>query len=138
MESMRTTVTDHIAGAPPRTKVVGGDLHQVYDAARQAMKKLGYEFTTGGPAQRRLEGHTRIGGGDDFRSSRQRAVVVHLEELEGGRVEVQVQMTEIVEENFSRGGMPATETPLRNPAAYDAFFDEIERLLGSQAPAKGQ
>jgi hypothetical protein len=96
------------------------------------MQKLGYQFTGGGPAQGRLEGLSRIGGSDNFRSSRQRAIAIHLEALEGGKVEIQVRMTEIIEENFSRTGMPATEAPLRETAAHEVFLDEVERRL--QAP----
>lgn len=132
MESVRSTMRDRIAGVPPKVRTVNGDLRQVYEAAHQTMDKLGYQFTGGGPAQKRLEGHSRIYESDDFKTCRQRAVLVRLEDLEGGRVEVQVQMTEIIAEDTDRSARPATETPLRDSTAYDAFFDELERRL--QAP----
>lgn len=129
MDSMRATVKEHISSAPPMARTVSGDSHQVYAAARKAMEKFGYRFTDGGPAQGRLEGLSRIEGDDNLRSSRQRSISIHLEELEGGRVEIQVQIKEIIEEEFSRSAMPATETSVRDPSVYDAIFDEIERRL---------
>jgi hypothetical protein len=49
--------------------------------------------------------------------------------LEGDRVELQVKMTELIEEDSSRSALPATETPVRDPAAYEVFFNEVERRL---------
>lgn len=129
MESMRSSVKDRIGGVPPKVRTFEGNQRQLYDAARKAMETLGYQLSSGGPAQGRLEGLSRIGGGDDFRSSRQRSISIRLQELDGGRVEVQVQLTEILEESSNRSAMPATETPLRDPAAYDVFFEELERSL---------
>lgn len=129
VESVRNTMRERISGAPPKVRVVEGDPRQVYEAARLTTERLGYEVTTGGPAQGRLEGLSRIGGGDDFKSSRQRAISVHLQPGDGGTVAVQVRLTEIVEDSFSRLDNPATETVLRDPAGYDAFFDELARQL---------
>jgi len=129
IEAMRSTVQDRLAGAPPKVRIVKGEAREVYDAARRAMERLGYQLTVGGPAQGRLEGLSRVGGGDDFRSSRQRAISVHLQPREGGDVAVEVRLSEIVEESFNRLANPATETPLRDSPAYDAFFEELERQL---------
>ncbi|HUJ42177.1 MAG TPA: hypothetical protein VLW52_01095 [Opitutaceae bacterium] len=129
VEAMRSTMQDRITGVPPKTRVVKGDTREVYEAARLAMDKLGYQLTSGGPAQGRLEGLSRVGGGDDFRSSRQRAISVHLQPSEDGGVEVQVRLSEIFEESFNRLANPATETPLRDSPGYEAFFEELARQL---------
>jgi len=120
MESVRGTVRDRFSGVPPKVRTVDGNSRRVYEAARQAMERLGYQFTNGGPAQGRLEGLSRIGEGDDFRSSRQRSISINLEDLDGGKVEVQVQITEIIEEDFDRSAMPPTETPLLDSPAFFA------------------
>ena len=127
IDSVRSSVKDRVAGVPPRVRMVTGELRQVYDATRLSMEKLGYRVTGGGFAQGRLEGLSRIEGNGGFGSSRQRSISVHLEALDGGRVEIQVKMTEIIEEDSDRSAMSATETPVRDSVAYDAFFDEIER-----------
>jgi len=128
-ESMGGSMQERMSSTPPRARVVEGEFRQVYEAARLAMLKLGYEFSGGGPAQGRLEGQSRIGGGDDFRSSRQRTISVHLQPAGSRTVEVQVLLTEIIEESFSRAANPATATPVRDPTGYDVFFDELERQL---------
>ena len=51
MESMRDAMKDQISGVPPKVRMVDGNQREVYDAARRAMEKLGYRFTSGGPAQ---------------------------------------------------------------------------------------
>jgi hypothetical protein len=129
MDSMGSKMKDRIAPVPPRVRVVNGDLHQVYEAARQAMEHFDYHFTEGGPAQGRLQGLSRIEGNGGFGSSLQRSISIHMEALDGGRVEIQVKMTEIIEEDSSRSAMSATETPVRDAVAYDAFFDEVVRRL---------
>ena len=133
VESVPATVKDRFEGAPPnRVRTVDGNQRQVYEAARMAMEKLGYHYTSGGAAQGRLEGFSKIGEDDSFRSSRQRSISIHLQTLDGGKVEVQVRLTEIVEDDSNRSAMPATETPLRDPAAFDVFFENLEQCL---APA---
>jgi hypothetical protein len=127
MDSVKSEMKERIITVPPRIRVVNGDVRQVYEAARQAMEHFEYRFTEGGVAQGRLEGLSRIEGNGGFGSSRQRSISVHLEALDGGRVEIQVKMTEIIEEDSDRSAMSATETPVRDSVAYDAFFDEIER-----------
>jgi hypothetical protein len=129
IESVRSTVQERIEGLPPKVRMVQGESRQVYEAARLAIDKLGYQQTSGGPAQGRLEGLSHIGGGDNFRSSRQRSISVHLLPREEGNIEVQVLLEEIVEDNYNKLANPATETPLRDSAGYDAFFDEMERQL---------
>ena len=129
IESVRSTVKERIEGVPPKVRIVQGEQRQVYEAARLAIDKLGYQQVGGGPAQGRLEGLSRIGGGDDFRSSRQRSISIRLLPREGGNVEVQVLLQEIIEDNFNKLANSATETPLRDSAGYDAFFEELERQL---------
>jgi len=40
-----------------------------------------------------------------------------------------VQLEEIVEDSYNKLSNPATETPLRDSAGYDAFFEELARQL---------
>ncbi len=138
METMRETMQERVSSVPPTVRTVEGNRRQVYEAAFRAMTRLGYQFTSGGPAQGRLEGLSRIGSSGDLQSSRQRTIAVHLEDLDGGKVEVQVKMTEIVEEDFGRATASPTEAPLRDPVAYEAFFEELNRQLSGAAPDQGQ
>ena len=129
IHSMRDSVRERIVGVPPHVRVVQGDAKQVFAAARLAMTKLGYQMVRGGPAQGELEGLTRVGGGDDFRSSRQREITINLLPGQAGVIEVRVWLKEIVESDFDRASSPATEAPVRDAAAYDAFFEELQLRL---------
>lgn len=129
LHSVRESVRERIVGVPPHVRVVQGDEKQVYTAARLAMTNLGYEMTRGGPAQGELEGLSRIGGGDDFRSARQREITINLQPGADGNIEVRVWLKEIVESDFNRTSNPATETPLRDEAAFDTFFDTLQVQL---------
>jgi hypothetical protein len=93
------------------------------------MERLGYAFVGGGPAQGRLEGLSRIATGDSFGAARQRSISIHLQPLEGGSVEVQVLLKETVERDADRSSGTATELSVREPAAYEDFFDRLEQLL---------
>jgi|SRR5208283_579868 len=136
IDSVQSAVKDRVLGPPPRIRTVDGDLPQVYAVARQTMENLGYQFAGGTLSEGRLEGLSRIEGGDSFQSSQQRSISIRLAVLDGGRVELQVQMKIIVEEDDSRSAMPATETPVRDPAAYEVFFKEVERQLTPSAPGR--
>jgi hypothetical protein len=129
VESVGNTVKDRFSAIPPKARTVEGDPRQVYEAARLALGKLGYHFAGGGAAQGRLEGYSRIGEDSDFRSSRQRSISIRLQALDGGKVDVRVQMTEIIEDDSNPSAMPATETPLRDSPAFDVYFDELEHCL---------
>ena len=131
MHSIRDSVRERFTGVPPHVRVVKGDEKQIFAAARLAMAKLGYQYVRGGPAQGELEGATRIGAGDDFHSARQREITINLVPGEPGMIEVRVWLKEIVESDFDRATSPATEAPVRDAVAYDAFFDELQlRLQG--------
>lgn len=133
LHSVRESVRERIVGAPPHQRTVPGDEKQVFAAARLAMTKLGYDFERGGPAQGELEGYSHIGAGEDFHSSTQRSITIHLFPGAEGYTEVQVWMKEILESGFDRSTSPATETPLHDPAAFDAFFDALQQQLQGAA-----
>jgi hypothetical protein len=134
IHSVRESVRERFVGTPPRVRTVQGDEKQVFAAARRALAKLGFQFERGGPAQGELEAISGIGTGDDFHSSRQRTITIHLLPGAEGHVEVEVWMKEIVESDFDRATSPATEAPLRDPAAFDAFFDALQEELQAPAP----
>ena len=138
IDSLGSSVKERVGGMPPKVRTVSGDIRQVYEVTRQVMEQSGYRFTGGGPAQGRLEGLSRIEAEGSFGSSRQRGISIRLAELDGGQVELQVRMTEIVEEEGGRSGQSATETPVRDAAPYDVFFKEVERNLKPSAPSRGQ
>lgn len=133
-DSMRESVKDRFAPVVPVTRVFTGTPREVYEAARIAMVALGYEVVRGGAAQGRLEGVSRIGSAGEFGSSRQREISIRLQSMEGGKVEIAVELKEAVEESFNKLSSSATETPVRDPASFEAFFGELARRLPGPAP----
>ncbi|MDD2764684.1 MAG: hypothetical protein PHE83_11980 [Opitutaceae bacterium] len=129
IDAMGNSVKGRFGRVPPKVRIIEGDSRQVYEAARLAMVKLDYEVLSGGPAQGRLDGLSPIGGGGDFKSSRQRSISIHLQAVDDRSVAVSVLLKEIVEEDFSKVANPATETPLRDSASYEVFFEELARQL---------
>jgi len=132
-ESVRENFRDRVTGVPPKTHVVAGEAATVFQAARAVMERSGYAFSGGGAAQGRLEGLTRIDRGGEFGASRQRSISIHLVPAEPGKIEVQVLITEIVEEASGHGGGATDQRELRDSAEYGSFFADLEHEL--QLPA---
>lgn len=130
-ESAGGTLRDRMTGVPPKVRVFAGEPRQVYAAARRAMELQEYRYLSGGPAQGRLEGITRIGLGRDFGSSRQRSISIQLEPLDGGQTQVSVLLTEIAQDSADGAAGGPTETPLRDSSSYEVFFAELQRQLQS-------
>jgi len=128
------SVKDRFTPAPPQSRVVRGEPRQVYDAARLAMEKIGYQFANGGPAQGRLEGISAIARGGSFGAAEQRSITISLRPAEAGQVEVRVLIKETIERDSDRSTAMATEESLRDPAPYERFFGLLEQLLKSGKP----
>jgi hypothetical protein len=126
-------VKDRFTPPTPVTRTLTGTSQEVHEAARLALAALGYEVERGGTAGR-LEGVSRIGSTGAFGSARQREISIRFRPMDGGQVEVAVELKEAVEESSDRGSGTAMETPLRDSAAYDAFFAELARRLAGQPP----
>lgn len=133
MQAVRDSVRERFAPVPPHVQVVPGRPQAIYAAARRAMKRLGYQITTGDRMDGRLEGFTRVDSGDGFQGSYQRRIRVRIEP--GGRDNMAVQVTvyEIEGSAFGQSSGPATETALRDSPTYDAFFSELTSQLQQAA-----
>ncbi|OHE82986.1 MAG: hypothetical protein A3G75_08375 [Verrucomicrobia bacterium RIFCSPLOWO2_12_FULL_64_8] len=128
---LRDAVKERLVGEP-KVKVVKADVRAAFEAARQAMEHLGYQYVRGGPAQGELEGLTRISGGGASRSARQRSISIRLRALDGESTEIRVLLKEIVEAD---SGDLTTQTPLRESPGYEVFFVEVDRRLkGVKSP----
>ncbi len=123
------SVRDRFSPPAPQVRVIQGEPRQVYDAARQAMERTGYQFTGGGPAQGRLDGLSAISRGGSFGAAQQRSIEIQLAPAETGSVEVKVLIKETIEREGDRSSGTATEQALRDPAAYDSFFALLQQLL---------
>ena len=128
------SVKDRFTPAQPQSRVVQGEARVVYDAARQTMEKMGYRLTGGGPAQGSLEGVTDIARGGSFGAAQQRSIEIRLEPAEAGATEIRVLIRETVEREGEGLSGTATDQALRDPAAYERFFQILNSLLGTGKP----
>ena len=128
------SVKDRFTPAQPQSRVVQGGPQQVFDAARVAMQRMGYQLTGGGAAQGRLEGFTEIARGGSFGAAQQRSIEIRLHPAEAGSVEVRVLIKETLEREGDSASGTATEQALRDPAAYERFFQLLNSLLGAGKP----
>lgn len=111
-----------------RTRVVQADKRQTYDAAKLALKEIGFRFVNGGPAQGKLSGLNNVSLSSDGRGSRQLSIDVKLTPVPDG-TEVAVLFSDVIEDDFgNRPGM-GTTTPVRESALYEAYFRDVEQAL---------
>ena len=128
----KASVRKKFDGPVYRIKVVSGDSHVVYEAARRVVDKLGFRFVSGGPSQGRIEALSGVSANDSLQGARQLAMKVRLNPVATGGTEVAVLFIEQVQDDFNRGMAQATETPLRESALYDVFFRTLEQSLDSK------
>ena len=123
-----TNVREKFDGPTYRTKVFAADERVVYDAARQAVDKLGFRFVSGGAAQGRIQALSGLTASDSLQGARQLSMTVKLGPVAAG-TEVAVLITEQVEDDFNKGAGQATETTLRESPLYEVFYREIAQGL---------
>jgi hypothetical protein len=118
----------------PRTRTYPADQRAVYEAAKAAAGAMEFRFVRGGPAQGELEALGAISPGDEPGSSRQISMKVHLTPAAESGTDVEVSLTETIEEASASEKGLATETPLRDTPLYEVFFRNLQTALS--APPK--
>ena len=102
----------------------------VHEAARVAAMEMGYRIERSGAAQGLLDAVGRIESGAVSRRSRQLYLRVRLRPVAEG-TEVNVRITEVIEDDSTGRPGQATEAALRDTPQYQSFFRRIEELLAS-------
>lgn len=116
-----------------RTKVYATSAREAYEAVRVAADQMGYRILRAGAAQGHVEAVSSLGQGETHRSSRQVSMKVRISQTEvSGGTEVNVRLTEIIEDDSSNRAGQATETPLRDTPQYEVFFRRVQGALDAQ------
>lgn len=133
-ESMTERVRERFADVPPKTQVFATDVRTAYYGAQLAFKRLDFNLTRTRPGQ--VEASSSIRHSEAFADSRQLVANVMLREIEAGKIEVRMRLTEQVE-NASLGG--PSERALREHGFYETYFATLQAVLndGSAAVAAG-
>lgn len=128
--SVTSRVKERFTGVPPRVRVFPAEQRAVYNAARVALKDLGYTFERGGPAQGIIEAYGPITSTDDsLSSSRQLTVSIRLQPAAQGGTEADVWLKEVYQDKSITLNSQATETPVPDDAFYSSFFNEVQQAL---------
>jgi hypothetical protein len=118
----------------PKSRIFQADQKATYEAVRAAADAMGYRFVHGGPAEGKLEALSAISEGEDAGSSHQISMKVQLSPAGDSGTEVEVSLTEMIEEATSNQPAMATQTPLRGTPLYEVFFRDVQTALN--APPK--
>lgn len=133
IEDVRQQVTGDY---PVQTRTFAAPEPAVYAAARQALKDMDFRFTHGGVHQGLMEAASEIVPGEDVGSSQQFTLKANFSTgADGKSTDVTVEMTKVVEPDTENHQGQGVESPLRDTALYDAFFNGIQNDL-AQGPPK--
>lgn len=135
-EDFNAGLREKVRGPDFATTRVPGTQATVFAAAVATTEELGFRVTRSRAAAGIVEGLSRLASDDALAGSRQRAIYVQLDERFDG-VEVRVRFTEIVEDDFSKGGGRATEGTLRGTPLIQVFQRRVaERVAAAGEDAK--
>ena len=111
------------------THSVAAEQKATYEAAREAVRQLGYSFVRGGAAQGELEALSTLQPGSGARSARQVSIKMKLAPATGGGTEVSVLFSEIREDDFSKREGMGTTTAMSESGLYAVFFSKLDAAL---------
>jgi hypothetical protein len=121
---------------PPHVRVFPATQKATYTAAKAALGSMGYRFVKGGPAQGLLEAISDVSAGESMTSAHQFKLKATFEPAAEGGTEVNVKMTEVIEDDTEHQLGRATESPLTDTPLYEVFFRGIQQELAAPRPAK--
>lgn len=123
-----TSFTDRLESVPPQVQLVDGPVERVYVAAQKAFKRL--DFVLVRAAINRIEAASAIRTSETFGDSRQTVARVRLAQVEPGRTEVQLRLTQ--ETSSSAMGGTRQEN-LREHSFYQTYFATLQQVMQEQA-----
>jgi hypothetical protein len=129
-----TSFSDRLEAVPPQTQVFEGTAEQVYFAAQKAFKRL--DFVLVRTSMGRIEAASAIRTSKAFGDSRQTVARVKLSELEPGKTEVQLALTQETS-SASMGG--TRQEAVRQNAFFQTYFSMLQQVMQEHVTgAEGQ
>lgn len=125
-ESVTERVHERFTSVQPKTQVFSGDEGAIRGAVLVTFKRLEFVVNRTTGDDDGIEAFGRIRHGELLGDNRQLAAVVHLRGAGPGQTEVQILLSEEVEN--AAAGAP-TEQPLREHGLYGTFFDTLQQVL---------
>lgn len=102
----------------------------VFTSARQALQRMGFKITRASASSGRIDAVNAVRADAALRGSSQIDVKIVIESNLADGSEMQVWMTEVVEDRFTQAGGLGTRTPLRASPLYQVLFRETAKGLG--------
>ena len=130
MPAIQPWLRERFKPAPAVAHVLAAAPDDVFTAARDFLPAMGFKVTRSRPRTGIIEGVSRVQVGADMRGARQATVKIVLTPTLDGGTELQVWMTEVIEDNYDKSPGLGTQTPLRDPSLYKALVHGISRQLG--------
>ena len=128
-ESIGERLQARFTSEPPRVKLLASDYEQVFDATKVVLSEMGYRSIRGRASSRKLSGVSRVNANDELSGASQITVKVEFIETMPGETEMQVWMTEVVEDQFTQSGGYGTQMPVRGDLLYNMLFRGVELML---------
>lgn len=113
-------VTDNLSASP----------EAVFAATLDFLPTMGFKVTRSRVGAGIIEGISRVQVAGDMRGARQTTVKIALNPTLEGETQIQVWMTEVIEDDYDKGPGLGTQTPLRDSALCKALVHGISRQLG--------
>lgn len=110
----------------PKVQNFDGDEHAVFEAAKAAVKAIGFRVTRAGAAQGVIRGISDVQAGDAINNARQYTIEIHLRPGTGSTTEVSVLLREQEESKAFSG---ATDLPLKEHGLYGSYFAALASAL---------
>ncbi len=126
--SVTEELGEHFTPVEPQVQQVDGDLRGVAQAVRMTFEHLGFTLTSSNSSQSRIEASSPINTNTTLGDSRQLVAEVHLREAGAGRIDVEMLLTQQVEDT-SPGGKSESAQKLREHGFYGTFFQALQQML---------
>jgi hypothetical protein len=113
----------------PRSRVFQAEERPTFDAVKSAALEMGYRVVHGGPAEEELEALSPISTDEEPGSSRQISMKVTLSPAAESGTNVEVSLTEVIQEQSANTPGMATQSPLNDTPLYEVFFRNVQQAL---------
>lgn len=125
-ESMSSRVQERFSPVPPHTRVFAASQKAVYQAAQQAVKKVGLLLGRTSVANWSIDGYAPIRSGDATSDARQTTIEIRLTESGDDQTQVAVLVWEHTEGSFPGG---VSQQAFREHSLYETYFAALQQVL---------
>ncbi len=128
-ESIGERLQARFTPEPPRVKLFPSEYEQVFAATKVVLSEMGYRSIRGRASSRKITGVSRVNANDALTGASQITVKIEFMETMPGETEMQVWMTEVVEDRYTQSGGYGTQMPIRGDLLYNMLFRGVELML---------